>query len=146
MTDDPTAASDPARLPDPLDDGHEFSDHGGSQDEGGNDAGEGSSSHPRQHAPRPRGSRRSASKMRRIRRAKAGITQKLDFMRHLMGSLDVAIIVELCILYYMEYAPSPSSPLPDPQNASVLTIIDPPKLLLLWPSPAYGRSVYLSHA
>lgn len=118
MTDDPTAASDPARLPDPLDDDRDSSDHGGSQDEGDNEAGEGSSSRPQQDAPRPRGSRtgrrRSASKMRKIRRAKAGIAQKLEFMTHLMDSLDVAIIIELCILYYMEYAPSSIPPLAAP--------------------------------
>lgn len=116
MTDDPTAPSDPARLPDSLDDNHESSDHDGSQDEGDNGAVEGSSSRPHQDAPRPRGSRRSASKMRKIRRAKAGIAQKLDFMTHLMGSLDVAIVVELCILYYMEYAPSLSPLLNAPKE------------------------------
>lgn len=113
MNNDPTAASDPARLPPTLDDRDRDSD-AGSQDEGDryghahsdgegqSNAGEGTSY--RQGAQRPRrsrhGRRRSSSK---IRRAKAGIAKKLDFMRHLMSSLDVVIFAELCILYYMEY-------------------------------------------
>lgn len=111
MNDDPTAASDPARLPTTLDDRDsdagsqgegDRSGHAHSDGEGQGNAGEGSSN--RQDAPRPRssrhGRRRSSSK---IRRAKAGIARKLDFMTHLMSSLDVAIFAELCILYYMEY-------------------------------------------
>ncbi|CAN8099292.1 unnamed protein product [Discula destructiva] len=102
MNDDPTAASDPARLPDPLDDDDEDrnSSGAGSQDE--DDAGEGSSRRP-QDAQRSRrsrtGRRRSSSK---IRRAKAGIAKKLDFMTQLMSSLDVTIYAELSILYYMD--------------------------------------------
>lgn len=116
MNNDPAAASDPARLPPTIDD--RDSDAGGSQDEGeqyghvdsdgegqGQDqsnAGEGSSH--RQGLRRSRrsrnGRRRSSSK---IRRAKAGIAKKLEFMTHLMSSLDVVIFAELCILYYMEY-------------------------------------------
>lgn len=113
MNDDPAAASDPARLPPTIDD---RDSDAGSQDEGGRDghvdsdgegqgqgnAGEGPSH--RQDSRRPRrsrtGRRRSSSK---IRRAKAGIAKKLDFMTHLMSSLDVVIFAELCILYYMEY-------------------------------------------
>lgn len=152
MTDDPTAASDPARVPDALDDDRDSSDQGGgSQDEGDNiEAGEGSSSRPQQVAPRrTRRQRRSASKTRKIRRAKAGIAQKLEFMTHLMGSLDVAIIVELCTLYYMEYAPS-SSPIhliDCPRgNTSKLTVLHHLKLLLLRPPRTHRRAVSLSHA
>lgn len=108
MIDDPIAASDPARSPNSLEGDHSDSDHG-SQDEG--DAGEGSS-RP-QDAQRPRGSRagrrrrrRSSSRSRNIRRAKTGVAKKLAFMTQLMSSLDVVVIVELCILYYMEYATS----------------------------------------
>lgn len=111
MNDDPAAASDSARLRPTIDD---RDSEAGSQDEGDRDghvdsdgegqgnAGEGSSQ--RQGSRRPRrsrnGRRRSSSK---IRRAKAGIAKKLDFMTHLMSSLDVVIFAELCILYYMEY-------------------------------------------
>lgn len=104
MNDDPAAASDPARLPPTIDD---RDSDAVSQDEGGRDGhvdsdGEGSSN--RQGSRRPRRSRnsrrRSSSK---IRRAKAGIAKKLDFMTHLMSSLDVVIFAELSMLYYMEY-------------------------------------------
>lgn len=94
MNDDPPAASDPARLPSTYDD----------DGEGEDNAGEGSSLSQDAHHHEPRrsrsGRRRSSSK---IRSAKAGIAKKLDFMTHLMSSLDVIIFAELCILYYMEY-------------------------------------------
>lgn len=110
MNNDPTAASDSARLPPAIDD---RDSDAGSQDEGDRDgqgesdvevqgnAGEGSSHHRDSRRPRRsrNGRRRSSSK---IRRAKAGIAKKLDFMTHLMSSLDVVIFAELCILYYME--------------------------------------------
>lgn len=105
MNDDPTAASDPARLPPTLDDrdsdaGSQDENEGHGESEG--NAGEGSSH--LQDTQRPRrsrnGRRRSSSK---IRRAKAGIAKKLNFMTHLMSSLDVVIFAELCILYYMEF-------------------------------------------
>lgn len=118
MNDDPTAASDPARLPSTLDDddddrgsdagsqdegGRYGHDHGHSDGEGQDNTGEGPSlrQDTQQRARRSRhGRRRSSSK---IRRAKAGIAKKLEFMTHLMSSLDVVIFAELCILYYMEY-------------------------------------------
>lgn len=96
MNNDPTAASDTARLP-TIDDNDSDA---ASQDDV--DAGEGSS---RQQAGRQ--SRRSRSARRRsssrVRRAKAGIAKKLEFFTHLMSSLDVVVFAELCVLYYMEY-------------------------------------------
>lgn len=111
MNDDPIAASDPARLPTPLDDDDER-DHSdaGSRDEG-DDAGEGSS-RPQDATRRSRDAHRSARRRSssKIRRAKAGIAAKINFMAHLMGTLDVSIFAELCIVYYMEYAPSSPTP------------------------------------
>lgn len=113
MSNDPIAARDTARLPprDDDDDSDNDSDTASTVDEA-DDAGEGSSSSPhntqqqqhRAHGPRRRsrdGRRRRSSS--RVRRAKAGIAKKLDFMTHLMSSLDVVIFAELCVLYYMEY-------------------------------------------
>lgn len=109
MNNDPTAASDPARLP-PTPDvrdsdaGSQDEDevHGGVHGEGEGNAGEGPSHQqdPQRTRHARNGRRRSSSK---IRRAKAGIAKKLDFMTHLMSSLDVVVFAELCILYYMEY-------------------------------------------
>ncbi|KAJ4394748.1 hypothetical protein N0V93_003967 [Gnomoniopsis smithogilvyi] len=109
MNNDPTAASDPARLPPTLDD--RDSDAGSqdegdqyrrarSDDEGQDNVGEGSSH--RQDTQNPRRSRGRRRRSSKIRRAKAGIAKKLDFMTHLMSSLDVVIFAELCILYYMD--------------------------------------------
>lgn len=95
MNNDPTAASDTARLPT-----HDDNDSdSGSQDEA--DAGEGSSQQrPGQTSRRSRNGRRRSSS--RVRRAKAGIAKKLEFFTHLMSSLDVVVFAELCVLYYME--------------------------------------------
>lgn len=97
MNNDPTAASDTARLPT-----HDDNDSDtGSQDEA--DAAEGSSQQSQSQTSRRsrNGCRRSSS---RVRRAKAGIAKKLEFLTHLMSSLDVVVFAELCVLYYMEYA------------------------------------------
>lgn len=103
MSDDPTAASSAARLP-PIHDGNDNdSDVDVDVDvdaEVEADTGDG----PIQQRPQPRrrsrnGRRRSSS---RVRRAKAGIAKKLEFMAHLMSSLDVLVFAELCVLYYME--------------------------------------------
>ena len=47
---------------------------------------------------RSRGTRSSSI----TRRAKAGFAKKLQFMTHLMISLDMLVFAELCVLYYME--------------------------------------------
>lgn len=110
MNDDPTAASDSARLPlarDDIDIDNE-SDVG-SQDEadlqGQVPSGEGAN---HQHSQSDRRARRARNAKRRaasqVRRAKAGIAKKLEFFTHLMSSLDVVVFAELCVLYYMEYA------------------------------------------
>lgn len=49
----------------------------------------------------------SAASTRRRRpklskKAKAGLTKKLQFLLHLLMSLDALIYAELCVLYYME--------------------------------------------
>ena len=92
MNDDPTAASSAGRSP--------TNDH----NNGGVDAdiGEGSSSQqqPQHTRRRPHNGRRRSST--HVRRAKEGISKKLEFMTHLMSSLDVLVFAELCALYYME--------------------------------------------
>ncbi|KAF3762404.1 DUF1746-domain-containing protein [Cryphonectria parasitica EP155] len=97
MNDDPTAASDTARLPAR----DENDSDAGSQDD--DNAGEGSSQQAfverSRGAARRDGRRRTSS---RVRRAKAGIAKKLEFMTHLMSSLDVVVFAELCALYYMD--------------------------------------------
>lgn len=101
MSDDLTAASSAGRLPPTHDDTDNNNDSDFDIDaEVEADAGEG----PSQQRPRARrrsrnGRRRSSS---RVRRAKAGIAKKLEFMAHLMSSLDVLVFAELCVLYYME--------------------------------------------
>lgn len=108
MSDDPTAASSAARSPPTHrdnDDNNNENDSDVDVDvdvdaEAEVDAGEG----PSQQQPRSRrrsrnGRRRSSS---RVRRAKAGIAKKLEFMAHLMSSLDVLVFAELCVLYYMD--------------------------------------------
>lgn len=104
MNDDPTPASSAARLPI-----HDDNDSDArSQDEG--DA-QGPSRQQSQRRRRSRHGRRRSSS--RVRRAKAGIAKKLEFMTHLMSSLDVLVFAELCVLYYTEYGvhlrPSPIS-------------------------------------
>jgi hypothetical protein len=51
---------------------------------------------------------RSASRSRRRRKCKTktnnGLVKKLQFMTHLLKSLDTLIFAELAVLYYMEYA------------------------------------------
>lgn len=100
MNDDPTAASSAARSPT-----HDDSDSDSDVDVQADvdtdaEAGEGSSQQPRtSRRSRNNGRRRSSS---RVRRAKAGIAKKLEFMGHLMSSLDVLVFAELCVLYYME--------------------------------------------
>jgi hypothetical protein len=42
----------------------------------------------------------SAADSERLR--KAGLAKKLQFMTHLMKSLDMVVFAELCTLYYME--------------------------------------------
>lgn len=106
MNHDPTAAADPARLPtrDDLD-----SDTAGYNNDDGLDAGEGTSG---RRVDGRRSSHRRVSRNRRrrsssrVRRAKAGIARKLDFMTNLMSSLDVLVFAELSVLYYMEYVMS----------------------------------------
>lgn len=39
--------------------------------------------------------------------AKEGLTKKLQFLMHLSLNLDTLAYAELCILYYMEYVPTP---------------------------------------
>ncbi len=50
----------------------------------------------------------------RARTSKATVSQslavKLQFMTDLMSKLDMLVFVELCILYYMEYARIPQCP------------------------------------
>lgn len=99
MNHDPTAAADPARLP-RRDDSDVDPDEGTSTTTGGRRLdGRPSTRPPRSSRSRPR-RRRSSS---RVRRAKAGIAKKLDFMTNLMSSLDVLVFAELSVLYYMEY-------------------------------------------
>jgi len=43
------------------------------------------------------------------KRAEAQTKKKFDFISNLMTNLDMTIYVELCILYYMEYAAPPIS-------------------------------------
>lgn len=94
MNDDPTPASSAARLPT-----HDDNDSDArSQDEG---EAHGPSRQQSQRQRRSRHGRRRSSS--RVRRAKAGIAKKLEFMTHLMSSLDVLVFAELCVLYYMEY-------------------------------------------
>ena len=38
------------------------------------------------------------------KRAEAQTKKKFDFISNLMANLDMTIYVELCIIYYMEYA------------------------------------------
>lgn len=94
MNDDPTPASSAARLP-TLD---ENDSDARSQDDGDTPA---PSTQQSQRRRRSRTGRRRSSS--RVRRAKAGIAKKLEFMTHLMSSLDVLVFAELCVLYYMEY-------------------------------------------
>lgn len=120
MNDDPTAASDTARLPPARDDIGIDDDNNvdndsdaGSQDEaelqGQLYSGEGGASHQQsqsqsqsdRRARRLRNAKRRAASQ--VRRAKAGIAKKLEFFTHLMSSLDVVVFAELCTLYYMEY-------------------------------------------
>ncbi|PSR82169.1 hypothetical protein BD289DRAFT_438063 [Coniella lustricola] len=111
MSNDPTAARDTARLP-TRDDDDDDTDNDSDATSTGNEtdnAGEGSSSSPHNtQQPRARSARRRSRDGRRrrsssrMRRAKAGIARKLDFMTHLMSSLDVVIFAELCVLYYMD--------------------------------------------
>ena len=51
----------------------------------------------------------SAAESDRLR--KAGLAKKLQFMTHLMKSLDMVVFAEICTLYYMElvYRSSPPS-------------------------------------
>lgn len=42
----------------------------------------------------------SAADAERMR--KAGLAKKLQFMTHLMKSLDMVVFAEICTLYYME--------------------------------------------
>ncbi|KAK2610928.1 hypothetical protein N8I77_004315 [Diaporthe amygdali] len=93
MNDDPTPASSAARLPTHDDNDSDTN----SQDEG--DARESSTQQSSRHRRSRNGRRRSSS---RVRRAKAGIAKKLEFMTHLMSSLDVLVFAELCVLYYMD--------------------------------------------
>lgn len=44
--------------------------------------------------------RASAADSERVR--KAGLAKKLQFMTHLMKSLDMVVFAEICALYYME--------------------------------------------
>ncbi|KAG6363346.1 hypothetical protein INS49_008443 [Diaporthe citri] len=93
MNNDPTPASSAARLPT-----HDDNDSDArSQDEG--DA-QGPSRQQSQRRRRSRHGRRRSSS--RVRRAKVGIAKKLEFMTHLMSSLDVLVFAELCVLYYMD--------------------------------------------
>lgn len=101
MNDDPTSASSAARLP--INDDN---DDARSHDEG---EAQGPSRQQSQRRLRSRNERRRSSS--RVRRAKAGIAKKLEFMTHLMSSLDVLVFAELCVLYYMEYG-HPSRPSP----------------------------------
>lgn len=41
-------------------------------------------------------------------KAKEGLAQKLRFLNHLVYTLDTLVHAELCVLYYMEYARTPS--------------------------------------
>lgn len=102
MSNDPTAASSAARSPT-----HDDNDSDVDVDidvdpraEAEADAGEGSSRQPGVGRRRSHNGRRRSSS--RVRRAKAGIAKKLEFMAHLMSSLDVVVFAELCVLYYME--------------------------------------------
>lgn len=94
MNDDPTPASSAARLPTHDDNDSDARSH----DEG---EAQGPSRQQSQRQRRSRNGRRRSSS--RVRRAKAGIAKKLEFMTHLMSSLDVLVFAELCVLYYMEY-------------------------------------------
>ncbi|ROW16207.1 hypothetical protein VPNG_01931 [Cytospora leucostoma] len=106
MNDDPTAASSAARSPAHHDDSDSDIDVDVDVDtqteaEVEVDTGEGSSQQQPRPARRSRNGRRKRSSSR-VRRAKAGIEKKLEFMAHLMSSLDVLVFAELCVLYYMD--------------------------------------------
>ena len=45
---------------------------------------------------------RAASQADADRARKAGLAKKLQFMTHLMKSLDMVVFAEMCTLYYME--------------------------------------------
>lgn len=103
MNDDPTAAASTARLPTRDESDSDSDSDSGVHDDADN--GEGTSQHPEGRPRRSRNGRRRSSS--RVRRAKAGITKKLEFMTNLMSSLDVLVFAELSVLYYMEYVYAP---------------------------------------
>lgn len=108
MNHDPTAAADSARLSRHDDDSASDSDADANVN-ANVDADATPSPTPSPSTSRRRQSSRSRPRRRRrrsssrVRRAKAGIARKLDFMTNLMSSLDVLVFAELSVLYYMEY-------------------------------------------
>lgn len=129
MNHDPTAAADSARLPTRDD-----SDSGNSESHHHVDLGDASNGGRRVDGRRPRPNQSSRPRRRRsssrVRRAKAGIARKLDFMTNLMGSLDVLVFAELSVLYYMEYVVLFCTP--SPQNVLTITCLS----IIVAPSPA----------
>ncbi len=47
----------------------------------------------------------STTEVTRRQRRRAGLAKKLQFLIHLLKNLDMLFFAELCVLYYMEYAP-----------------------------------------
>lgn len=53
----------------------------------------------------PNSARAPAQRPSLSQKAKEGLSQKLRFLNHLVYTLDTLVHAELCVLYYMEYAP-----------------------------------------